>query len=84
MVVKKSKTKKITIDNLAQMVARGFENTANKEDLKNLEKKMDQRFEGVEGKIEGINNRIDDIYLNRVRYEDHEALKRRVKALEKA
>ncbi|MBI2627402.1 hypothetical protein HYW72_00540 [Candidatus Nomurabacteria bacterium] len=36
------KIKKITIDTLAIMVAKGFENTATTNDIKNIDKKLDQ------------------------------------------
>ena len=90
MAVKNNKNKtvkKVTIENLAQMVAKGFggieKRVATKDDLKDLEKRMDEKFEGIKGQIGGINRRIDDISLNKVKYTDHDALKRRVEALEK-
>jgi len=80
---------KMTIDKLAIMVAKGFENTATKEDLKNLEARMEAKMatktdmEGIKNQIEGVNNRIDEMSLNRVKYEDHNKLKVRVDFLEK-
>ena len=75
-----------TLEDLANMVAKGFENTATKDDLKDLEARMDTKIdtkiEEVKSKIEGINNRIDDFVMTRVKYEDHNKLKLRVEKLE--
>lgn len=78
------------VDKLAASTLKGFENIeakmATKEDIENLEKrmdsKMDTRIEGLKGQIEGVNNRIDDISLNRVKYKDHDQLKTRVDFIE--
>jgi hypothetical protein len=69
---KNAKSGKMTIDKLAMMVAKGFENTATKVDI-----------EGLKGQIEGVNRRIDDMSINRVKYEDHNKLKARVDFIEK-
>jgi len=68
---KNAKSGKMTIDKLAMMVAKGFENTATKVDI-----------EGLKGQIEGVNRRIDDMSINRVKYEDHNKLKSRVGVIE--
>lgn len=79
----------MTIDKLAMMVANGFESVekrmATKEDLKDLETRMATKtdIEGLKSQIEGVNKRIDDVYVNRVKYADHNALKKRVETLEK-
>lgn len=74
------KTKKITIDKLAIMMNNSFERIeekmATKEDLKNLEIRMN-------GKFEGVNNRIDDIAITRTKSEDFNKLKVRVDFIEK-
>jgi hypothetical protein len=64
------------IDQLAISTAKGFENTATKDDLKNFE-------ERINGKFEGVNKRIDDFVATRVKYEDHNILKDRVHFIEK-
>ncbi len=54
------------VDGLALAVAKGFEDV--KQELRGemkvgfdkLDKKMDEGFEGVNGKIDGINRRIDN------------------------
>lgn len=71
--------KRITIDDLAGMVQKGFngvdknfKNTASKTDVLNLEKKMDKRFDKVEKiliekqnrKIERLESRVD--YLENI------------------
>ena len=69
------------MDKLAMMVARGFENTATKEDIKDMATRMD--IDGLKNQIAGVNNRIDDVSMNRVKYEDHSKLKVRVDFIEK-
>jgi len=71
-MIKKSKKSKITIDKLAAMVAKGFENTATKDDI-----------EGLKSQLEGVNKRIDHFVETRVKYEDHNKLKTRVDLIEK-
>ena len=82
----KSKGGKMTIDKLAIMVAKGFRGIearmATKEDIKNMATKTD--IEGLKGQIEGVNKRIDDMSMNRVKYEDHNKLKARVDFIEKS
>ena len=87
---KEVKIGKMTINKLAIMVAKGFENTATKEDLKSLETRLDLKIdtidlkvEGLKGQIEGVGKRIDDFVETRVKYEDHNKLKARVDFLEK-
>ena len=77
---KVAKNKKMTIDKLAIMVAKGFENTATKDDIKNMATKTD--IEGLKGQIEGVNKRIDDFVVTRVKYEDHNSLVNRVQKIE--
>lgn len=60
------------IDELAISTAKGFEKTATKDDV-----------EGLKNQIQGVNNRIDDISMNRVKYEDHNKLKIRVDFIER-
>ncbi|MEK7128339.1 MAG: hypothetical protein AAB933_02140 [Patescibacteria group bacterium] len=80
-----AKTKKMTLDKLAIMVANGFESVekkmATKDDIKDMATKTD--IEGLKSQIQGVNNRIDDISMNRVKYEDHNKLKVRVDFIEK-
>ena len=47
----KRQKKEITIDELAQMVARGFESTASKTDIREMEKRLDRRIDGLEIKF---------------------------------
>ncbi len=76
------------IDGLAISTARGFESVesrmATKEDIKNMATKDDLKDLElrVNGKFEGVNNRIDDFVATRVRLEDHDKLKNRVAAIE--
>ena len=42
------KKKNVTIDDLALMVQKGFDETATKSELKSLETKMDKRFDKIE------------------------------------
>ena len=85
------KDSEMTIDKLAIMVAKGFENIetgfegietrmATKEDIKNMATKSD--IEGLKNQIEGVNKRIDDLAVNRVKYEDHDKLESKVGLIE--
>ena len=78
--MKKPKNSKMTMDKLAIMVAKSFENIATKDDVKNMATKTD--IEGLKGQIEGVNKRIDDFVATRVKLEDHNKLKTRVGVLE--
>jgi len=84
-VKKNEKSGKMTIDKLAIMVARGFENTATKDDIKNMATKDDLKDleTRMNGKFEGVNRRIDDMSMNRVKYEDYDKLKSRMNLIEK-
>jgi archaellum component FlaC len=48
------KKKNITIDDLAIMVQKGFQETAKKEE-------MDKRFDGVDKRFDGVDKRLDRI-----------------------
>ena len=72
---KEVKTKRITVDKLAIMMNNSFEK---------LEAKMATKndIEEVKSKIEGIDKRIDDFVVTRVKYDEHNKLKIRVERLE--
>ena len=74
-MIKKNKQSKMTIDKLAIMMNSSFER---------LEEKMATKIdiEGLKGKIEGLDKRIDDFVVTRVKYEDHDKLTARVEKLE--
>ena len=75
-MIKKNKQSKMTIDKLAIMMNNSFER---------LEEKMATKvdIEGLKGKIEGLDKRIDDFVVTRVKYEDFNKLKARVDIIEK-
>jgi len=52
--------KDITKEDLAQMVAKGFENTATKDDIARL----DERLDSIEGFMRGHDNRIERLEDN--------------------
>ena len=67
-------TEKMTIEDLAAMVKRGFDATATKEDLKQfatkedlkdglhkLEQRMDERFDHVDARLDTIEHDISDL-----------------------
>ena len=59
-----AKTKKITIDDLAIMVQKGFENTATKEQFVALEERMGNmeiKMGGMETKMGGMEKDVKDI-----------------------
>ena len=47
---------KMTLENLAVMVARGFEKTATKEDLKEVEIKLETKLSKLDRRIEEIHD----------------------------
>lgn len=58
------KTKKITIDDLAVMVQKGFENTATKEQFVSLEARMESvetKIGNIETKMGGMEKDVKDI-----------------------
>lgn len=57
--------KSVTNEELAQMVAKGFENTATKQDLNNVEERLSSRIDGVEGCLDRIENFMNG-YGNRI------------------
>ena len=75
-----SKNKEITIEKLVEMVARGFEKTATKDDIKGLATKID--LEDVErrlsAKIDAVDEKVDALEEVDIR-----GLQRRVFVLEK-
>lgn len=92
--MKKITKKKMSIEDLAFSVNKGFKRVENL-----IEKKIDGLaistakgfettatkvdIEGLKGQIQGVNNRIDDFVATRVKIEDHNKLKVRVEILEK-
>ncbi|MBM2817818.1 MAG: hypothetical protein HW401_408 [Parcubacteria group bacterium] len=68
------KIKKVSMDDLAIMIGRGFED-------------VDRRFgdleERLSRKIDGLSNRIDDLSLNRATREELKILSIRVEKVEK-
>ena len=85
-----AKTKKVSIsmDDLAIMIGRGFEDVNNK--FKDVDKRfdgVDKKFEDLEErltrKIDGLSNRIDDLSLNRSTREELKILSLRVEKVEK-
>jgi len=71
---KEVKTKKMTVDKLAIMVAKGFEEV--NRNMASIENNLIYH-------IGGVNRRLDDMSLNRVKYEDHDKLKARMEFIEK-
>ena len=72
------KKKNITIDDLARMVQKGFNGTAKKEQVDNLEKWAKLRFDNVDRELKNIRKQLTGIVY---RYE-FEELETRVKDLE--
>jgi len=69
---KKSPKSSITLDGLARMVQKGFEQTAGREE-------MSKRFDGVDKRLDNIENRLDRIEKKIL--ENHE---KRIRRLEEA
>ena len=70
MIVKMKKVKKpeTTIDDLAMMVSRGFENTATKQDIHEVKKEMNERFDGVNVRLDHIEHHLVFGHTNRLEY----------------
>lgn len=77
MYMEKSE-EKITLDKLAQMMAKGFENTASKENIDTIEKKLDH----TDARIARIEADISEIRGNIVYKHEFEDLASRVKYIE--
>ena len=73
------KKKNITIDDLAIMVQKGFEETAKKVDLDNLSKSVDKRFDIVDKRFDRIEKLI--IANHRERIEKLEEEMKELKSL---
>ena len=86
LVYMANKNKKgVTLDDLANMVARGFESAASKVELKELEAKMDLGFDDLSKKIEKVDSRVDEVYEVLTRFEEGDILdlQNRIKILER-
>jgi phage gp16-like protein len=59
MKIKISK-KKMTLEDLAIMVAKGFENTATKADIAKLDKKIDSVKSELKSEIQGLRNSVNN------------------------
>ncbi|MBI5126502.1 MAG: hypothetical protein HZA80_01935 [Candidatus Taylorbacteria bacterium] len=67
-------------EEFALMVARGFEDTNGRID--NFYKEFVEFKEYTIYRFDGLERRIDDLSITRVKYEDHRALEKRVRKLE--
>lgn len=78
----KKNNKGITLDELANMVAGGFENTATKQDVQDVNRRID----GLEKKVNKLDFQVDQVYdiLKRFEEQDILDLQKRVQILEKA
>lgn len=59
--------KQITINQLAKMIKKGFDNTATKEQVDNLEKDakvIKERLGGVEKRLENVEGRLEKVEEN--------------------
>jgi len=76
----------ITLDELANMVARGFENTATRQELKELRSDMNARFSAVDKRLGKLDYQVDEVHDILKRFEENDILnlQKRVQILEKA
>jgi hypothetical protein len=81
--MQKATKKKMTIDDLALMVAKGFEHTATKDDLKELRVEIKGDIEGVKDQLEGTNRRIDHLAETKVSKVTYKELSGRVGLIER-
>lgn len=76
-MVRKSKKSSTTLDGLARMVQRGFEQTAG--DMKRGFDSIDKRFKQVDGRLDRIEMRLERI--EKIILENHE---KRIQRIEEA
>ena len=50
---------KITNEDLARMIAKGFEQTASKADLESVEERLGDRITGLDGRLGRVESRLD-------------------------
>jgi len=74
-----------TLEDLANMVAKGFENTATKDDLKELSIEMNTRFSAMDKRLGKVEYQVDEVYDILKRFEENDILnlQKRVQTLEK-
>ena len=52
---------KITLEQLAQMIQRGFEETSRKEDVSSFREEVTEHFEDVDSHFKAVEQRLDSI-----------------------
>lgn len=72
----------MTLDKLANMVAKGFENTATKQDIQDVNRRIDS----LEKKVDNLDFKVDEMHDILERFEETDILnlQKRVFVLEKA
>ena len=82
----KNNNKGTTLDDLANMVAMGFENTATKDDLKELRLELKGDIYGLAKKVDKLDFQMDEVHDILKRFEENDILnlQKRVQILEKA
>ena len=81
MKKKTQKKKNMTIDGLAVIVAKGFDAVDKRFDA--VDKRFDSLEERLTNKINGLDQRIDDLALNRATRDELRIIQLRVDRLEK-
>lgn len=73
------------LNDLALITAKGFESSATKSELKELEAKMGLGFDDLGKKIEKVDSRVDEVYEILTRFEEGDILdlQNRIKILER-
>ena len=81
----KNNNKGTTLDDLANMVARGFENTATKDDLKELRLELKGDIYGLAKKVDKLDFQMDEVHDILKRFEENDILnlQKRVQILKK-
>ena len=78
---KSEKAGKISTDDLAIMIAKGFKSVEGK--VVAVDERLTSVRDELLRKLDGTNARIDDLALHRVKYEDFDLLKKDVGVLKK-
>lgn len=79
------KNKAITNTELLESINRSFSNVekkmVTKTDITAVKEELMGEIKGVKNQLEGVNKRIDDFVVTRVKYEDHNSLVKRVQEI---
>ena len=85
MMLEESKRVDDRFDDLANMVAKGFENTVTKGEMKELRQDVNKRFHSIDQRLGKVEYHVDEVHDILKRFEENDILniQKRVQILEK-